>query len=225
MFEKRKAKKAQEQQQLEAATELRQLVAGLPDGGGVISPAGFKQFVEFAGAHHIDLNTVPDLRRDVYLGLAQGGLFLETETTLFLKADEVAVLDAPVTLLKEVAERQYKGSSQGISVPLGHGVRYRVGAYRGQMVTVGHHWEPADQGPLTVTDTRVVFHGGRKTLEFPFSKLSALHTYSDAIALGVTSRQTVSTFRTGDPVLLAGAIQAAVAHQDDITIMKVGYQD
>ena len=223
MFQKHKEQKLHEQQQHEAIAELRQLVARLPNSDGVISTDGFREFIEFLTAHGIDLNTVSDVRREVRLGLAQGGLFLETDTSLMLKTDETPVLDVGVNLLKEIADRRYQGGSQGVSIPLGHGVRYRVGEYRGHMVTVGHHWEPADHGQLTVTDRRVVFHGARKTLEFPFAKLATLDAYSDAVALGVTTRQTTSTFGTPEPELIAGLIHAAVAHQDDATIMKMSY--
>ncbi len=223
MFQKHKEKKLHEEHQHEAISELRDLVARLPNSDGVISTDGFREFIEFVTAHDIDLNAVPDTRRDVRLGLAQGGLFLETETSLLLKRDETPILDVGVNLLKEIADRRYQGGSQGVSVPLGHGVRYRVGEYRGHMVTVGHHWEPADHGQLTVTDKRIVFHGARKTLEFTFAKLATLNTYSDAIALGVTSRQATSTFGTPEPELIAGLIHAAVAHQDDVTIMRMTY--
>jgi hypothetical protein len=90
---------------------------------------------------------------------------------------------------------------------------------------VGHHWEPADNGVLTLTDRRVVFHGARKTLEFPFTKLATLDAYSDAITLGVTSRQSTSTLSTGDPELVAGLIHAAVAHQADFTILQISFAD
>jgi hypothetical protein len=90
------------------------------------------------------------------------------------------------------------------------------------MVTIGTHWATADMGALTVTDRRVVYHGGRKTLEFPFAKLATLNVYSDAIDLGVTSRQSTSSFRTGDPELVAGIIHAAVNHGDsDVTIVEM----
>jgi hypothetical protein len=76
MFQKHKEKKLREQQLRESVAELRELVAGLPDDDGAISTDGLKEFMEFVTERRIDLDTVPDLRRDVRLGLAQGGLFL-----------------------------------------------------------------------------------------------------------------------------------------------------
>jgi len=192
----------------------------------VISADGLREFIEFADSHNLDLDSVPDLRREVRLGLAQGGLFLETQTNLLLKKDETPLLDASVELLKEVTDREFRGGSRGVSIPLGGGVRYRAGAVRGHMVTVGAHWTAADSGQLTVTDKRVVYHGGRKTLEFPFPKLATLNVYTDAIDLGVTSRQATSTFGTGDPELIAGIIHAAVNRQeDDVTIIHFTFTD
>jgi hypothetical protein len=92
------------------------------------------------------------------------------------------------------------------------------------MVTIGHHWAVADQGILTITDNRVVYHGRRKTLEFPFAKLATLNVYSDAVDLGVTSRQTTSSFGTSNGDLIAGIIHGAVSHQDDITILKIRFE-
>jgi hypothetical protein len=129
---------------------------------------------------------------------------------LLLKRGEVAYANESASLLKEVAQREFRGGSQGVSVPLGGGVRYRVGAMRGQMVTIGTQWQTADTRILTVTNQRVVYHGGRKTLEFAFAKLVALKAYSDAIDLGVTNRQSTSSFRVDDPEFVAGMILAAV---------------
>jgi hypothetical protein len=221
MFQKHKEAKLRVEQQREAIAELSQIAARLPSEDGVISADGFREFIQFAMDHGIDLDAVPDSLRAVRLGLAQGGMFFEAETTLLLKKDETPLLDAGVNLLKEVADRQFRGGSQGVSIPLGGGVRYRAGAVRGHMVTIGHHWETADTGQLTVTDMRVVYHGGRKTLEFPFAKLATLNVYSDAIDLGVTSRQSTSSFGTSNAELIAGIIHAAVAHQDDVTILKL----
>jgi hypothetical protein len=82
------------------------------------------------------------------------------------------------------------------------------------MATKETRQEVADSGPLTVTNLRVVCRGARNTLEFAFGELVTLNVFSDAIALGVTSRQATSTFVTGDPDLIAGIIHAAINHAD-----------
>lgn len=228
MFQKHKAAKLAEEEQRRLAEENRRVIedlraraAQLPDAEGVISLDAFHDFVQLGIDRHIEFSSIPDVLTALRLGLAQGGCFLETDTTLLLKKDERALLDAQVSLLKEVTDREFRGGSRGVSVPLGHGVRYRAGAMRGHMVTIGTHWATADTGVLTVTDQRVVYHGGRKTLEFAFGKLATLNVYTDAIDLGVTTRQSTSSFRAANPELVAGVIHGAINHLDSgVTIIR-----
>jgi hypothetical protein len=215
-FKKRKAAKEQAREEARAAAEQAQKLEGLrafvetligPDGS--MSPSG-SDLDDYMREHGIAAADVPqDVANTLTLALANGGTFVKCTTTLLLKQDEIAYVDEPASLLKEVAEREFRGGSQGVSVPLGGGVRYRVGAVRGHMVTIGTHWQTADTGILTVTDRRVVYHGGRRTLEFTFARLVTLNTYSDAIDLGVTNRQSTSSFRIADPQFVAGMIRAA----------------
>lgn len=222
MFGKRKASKLRADEARHATEEAHTTAAGLPDSEGHVSLDGFQRFFQFVLDHDVDLRDIPDEWRGVRLGLAQAGYYIETETSLLLKRGECALLDAPVHLLKEVADREFRGGSRGVSVPLGHGVRFRTTGARGHMVTLGTHWVTADTGRLTVTDQRVVYHGGRKTIEFLFTKLATLNVYTDAIDLGVTSRQSTSSFRTADPELIAGMIHAALTWRDrEVTIIQM----
>ncbi len=208
MFEKRKAAKARAQ----SGAELVQFSRTLVDDQGAISDADVARFMEYATEHGYgdDATPIPTAALGtLQVGLANRGQFVECESSLLLKSGEAAYCDRAATLLKEVTDREFRGGSRGISVPLGHGVRARAGGVRGHMVTVGTHLAVADTGYLTVTDKRVVYHGGRKTLEFLFTKLATLNVYSDAIDLGVTNRQTTSTFRVDDPQFVVGMIRAA----------------
>jgi hypothetical protein len=212
VFEKRKAAKAHAQRD----AELSQFLATLTDAEGVISEDNEARFMAYFKAHYADergavaISEIPMRSVDAFsLGLANRGRFVPCETTLLMKQDEVAYCEKAAGLLKEVTDREFQGGSRGVSVPLGHGIRVRTGSVRGHMVTVGAHLEVADTGFLTVTDRRVVYHGGRKTLEFLYAKLATLNVYSDAIDLGVTSREATSTFRLVNPQFVAGMIGAA----------------
>jgi hypothetical protein len=221
-----KHKEKEKELALEAERHERELVEArdkldeVTDADGVVSVEGFTEFWNSVGERGI--HVAPEILKELRVRLAQGGVFVPSEdTTLILKKDETSLLDTPVTLLKEVADREFRGGSQGVSIPIGGGVRYRVGAMRGHMVTIGSHWSVADEGVLTVTDRRAVYHGGRKTLEFPFAKLATLNVYSDAIDLGVTSRQSTSSFGTSHADLIAGIIHGAISHEDGIKILRV----
>lgn len=219
LFAKRKAREAKERKD----DELRAFVLTLIDQDGVMSGDDESKFLGYLRDHDyadpsgvVDSNYLPeDVADEARLALAKGGRFPRCEATLLLKAGETAYTEVTATLLKEVADKEMQGASQGISIPLGHGVRYRTGSVRGRMVTVGTHWQPADSGILTITDKRVVYHGGRKTLEFAFPKLATLNAYSDAIDLGVTNRQATSTFRVDDPAYVSGMVHAAFEHNKE----------
>jgi hypothetical protein len=213
MFERRKAAKELARKDV----ELRQFVQTLVTDDGSLSEQGESSWLDYLYEHGygdeqgkvISSDLPSDVVDTVMLGKANDGRFAACAATLLLKHDEVAYCEKAAGLLKEVTDREFQGGSRGISVPLGHGVRVRAGGVRGHMVTVGAHLEVADTGYLTVTDRRAVYHGGRKTLEFLYAKLATLNVYSDAIDLGVTTRQTTSTFRLADPPFVAGMIRAA----------------
>ena len=216
MFNKRKAAKEQATEQAAKQAAVRQVLETLIAEDGTISDENTERFQSycseqgFLSGSDVNAELPVDVVRTLTLARAYPGHFIEIGTTLFLKPGEVCYAEVGAGMLKEVVQREFRGGSQGISVPLGHGVRYRTGAFRGHMVTIGTHWQVADSGMLTVTDKRVVYHGDRKTLEFSFDKLATLNVYSDAIDLGVTSRQATSSFRVFEPEFVAGMIHAAV---------------
>ena len=218
MFEKRRAAKHLAAERVQRDGDLERFVKTLVAPDGSISESDEARFLAYLGEQGYadadgsvaSTSLPPDVVRTYSLGLAAAGRFSEATTTLLLKKDEIAYDEWPAELLKEVTKREFQGGSRGVSVPLGHGIRYRTGAMRGHMVTIGTEWQTADAGMLTVTNQRVVYHGGRKTLEFAFTKLAALNTYTDAIDLGVTSRQNTSSFRLADPEFVAGMIRAAL---------------
>ncbi len=129
---------------------------------------------------------------------------------MLLTKDETAYASFAVDLMKEVTRREFRGGSSGVSVPLGHGVRYRVGAFRGHSVVVGTDLVPQDAGMLTVTSKRAVFTGQKKTLEFRRDRLVGMEQYTDGIRLNVSNRQTASLFRLrpGQSASILGALIA-----------------
>jgi hypothetical protein len=216
MFQKHKEAKLREQHD----AELQAFVLTLIDPDGTLSEENESKFLAYLGEHGyageggvVTSGNLPEeVVNEVGLAMARAGRFAPCAATLLLKPGETAYTEVVANLMKEVTDREFHGGSRGVSVPLGHGVRYRTSSTRGHMVAVGTHWQPADSGVLTVTDRRVVYHGGRKTLEFLYSKLATLNAYSDAIDLGVTNRQTTSTLSVDDPNYVSGMIHAAYEH-------------
>ena len=127
---------------------------------------------------------------------------------LVAKHGEVIHGDFSVGLMREQFRTEFQGGSNGISIPLGHGLRLRSGRVRGHTVTLGKEIVAVDSGRLVVTSLRAVYAGTARTLEFDYSKLASLQAYSDALALGVSNRQTTSLFRfdKGESPMIAAAL-------------------
>lgn len=104
---------------------------------------------------------------------------------MLLKQGEVAHGGFPAYLMRERAVREFRGGSHGVSVPLGGGVRYRVGAMRGRSVVVGTEVVAQDSGVLHVTNHRSLFTGRNKTLEFRHDRLVGVELFTDGLQLNV----------------------------------------
>jgi hypothetical protein len=129
------------------------------------------------------------------------------------KRGEIIHLETDASLMKEVIDRQYRGGSRGISFPIAPHVRYRTGSFRGRSVVVGSHLEVADAGTLSVSSSRIVFMGAKKTMETPYTRLISFDVYTDGIRIHASNRQNAPLLRLQSGQLVAaianGAIQAA----------------
>jgi hypothetical protein len=132
------------------------------------------------------------------------------QARLMAKRGEIVHLETGAALMKEVIEREFRGGSRGVSVPIAKGVRFRTGSFRGKSVVVGSHLEAADTGIISVSSKRVVFMGTRKTIDTAYAKLASLDAFSDGIRIHASNRQGAPLFKI--PVggqVVAAAIQAA----------------
>jgi len=91
----------------------------------------------------------------------------------------------------------YSGGSQGFSIPLVAGIRYRVGSFKGSMTPGVEMQMDKDQGMVKLTNQRLIFAGPIATTEWAFAKL--LSTFSNPertdFILGVSNRQKSSGLR------------------------------
>ena len=85
----------------------------------------------------------------------------------------------------------YVGGSQGFSIPLVAGIRYRVGSIKGQVVPGELMQIDKDQGFVKLTNQRLIFSGPISTAEWSFSKLLSSFSNPDRtdFIFGVSNRQ------------------------------------
>ena len=91
----------------------------------------------------------------------------------------------------------YSGGSQGFSIPLVAGIRYRVGSFKGSMTPGVEMQMDKDEGMVKLTNQRLIFAGPIATTEWAFAKL--LSTFSNPertdFIIGVSNRQKSSGLR------------------------------
>ncbi len=91
----------------------------------------------------------------------------------------------------------YSGGSSGVSMPVGGGIRFRVGAMKGQVIPGEELQMDKDQGVVMLTTERLIFTGPIKTQEWKFDKLLQLSTTPDEsdYFISVSNRQKTSGVR------------------------------
>ena len=91
----------------------------------------------------------------------------------------------------------YVGGSSGVSIPVGGGIRFRVGAMKGQVIPGEELQIDKDQGVVMLTTQRLIFTGPTKTQEWNFDKLLQLSTNDDEsdYFISVSNRQKTSGVR------------------------------
>jgi hypothetical protein len=132
------------------------------------------------------------------LDVAQGQATVESEGVI-LKKGEVAlgvVTDVSLIETRSVGGH-WEGHSSGLSLPIGGGIRYRVGQTRGHYMAATPHPQEVDQGTAVITNQRVVYLGESKTLECAFSKLLGLRQDGDDFSISVSNRQKPTTLHLG----------------------------
>ena len=88
----------------------------------------------------------------------------------------------------------FQGSSQGISIPVVAGIRYRVGATRGTYVSGDPIQKYGEVGDVILTTDRVLFNGMFNTKEWAFAKWNGAAASTDETdyIFNVSNRQKTS---------------------------------
>jgi hypothetical protein len=134
---------------------------------------------------------------------------------ILVKPGEEVLVEAYASMLKEVADRAWKGGYSGFSFKITKGVRYRTMGTRGHMQQVGTKMVVTDAGWLSVTSTRIIFSGKTSTREIHYAKLVNLTVFAvgvtECLAIAVSKGQDVDTqtYAISRPHLFAAIIAAA----------------
>jgi hypothetical protein len=179
----------------------------------VLTETEERELFRLADALDLDLQTLAVRDMAVFEELVIAGLndgrLPTVDAPVMLKPGEIARATFSAALMKEVAVREMRGGSHGVSIRVAKGVSYRVGAARAKSVVVGTQMQVQDVGVLTVTNQRAIFTGDKRTLEFRYDKLVGMEQFADGLRLNVSNRQLASLFRfiaASSPAIAAALI-------------------
>ena len=176
-----------------------------------------KEFYEFVESLGVNLNQYPAVLSRIVIASANAGRFPTAAPPVHImsKPGEDVYLESHSSLLKEVADRQWQGASEGFSFRIAKGVRYRTGNTRGHMQQVGTKIVVTDTGVLSVTSRRLVFSGRTTTQESIYSKIVNLTVFNDglAVAVGRGSGVVTHSYSTTAGAMIAAIINAAMQPQ------------
>ena len=192
---------------------LRTFIAGLLD-DNEISEEEDDWSNRVLGALGVDstwvtTNLMPETVEVMTARANSGRLEAVDNPELITKGGEEVYLEVVAQKTKEVTVKEYQGGYAGVSYKISKNMRVNTGGTRGRMVPVGTQIVTEDVGILSITSTRVVFVGSKKTQEFLYTKLVGLQMFEEGLTLGVSNRQTSSSFQVDNPQLVAATIGAA----------------
>jgi len=122
-----------------------------------------------------------------------------SQIPLALVPGEVAHLLTPCRIEEErVVGRQTVGGYSGVSFRICKGVRYHIGGSRGRSYPVTAQ-VAVSQGDLILTSHRAVYLGNTKGFNKPWSKVTAVEPYNNAIVFYFSDRQNAATLLYNDP--------------------------
>ncbi len=147
---------------------------------------------------------------ETFTGSSADGIIMKPGEALFCRVTGTALVE------ERKGPGHYAGRSSGVSIPIGLGMRYRVGANRGHYVQGTPTPTAIDNGTTYVTNQRVIFQGGKQTRECLFAKLIGYqHDDREGVTtFSVSNRQKPTTIHYGPDI--AGwfdfRLDLAVAH-------------
>ena len=143
--------------------------------------------------------------------LNDGRLPVVDAPRLIAKRGEVVHLEAPASLMKEVAVREWLGPVVRVQLPDHQGRAIPDRFTRGHL---GHGRDAATDrglGLLSVTNQRVAYLGSSKTLDMPYTKVMGMTLYTDALSFSLSNRQNAPLIKVAmDTHVVAALINAAM---------------
>jgi hypothetical protein len=189
----------------------------------VMPEADLKFLADLSRRYDIQHSSTPELR-DTLMRLGMREFIQEWERGtapkydckgLVLQKGEICHWEETGGLRIRKTQREYVGRSSSISIPLGHGIRYRVGGFRGHPID---HTVLGDAGTgvLHITSQRVCFTGVH-TVAIAYKKMVSVHGFEGGFILETSNEKKPGIFLVRHPELTTQMLLLAAnpPHQDE----------
>ena len=135
---------------------------------------------------------------------------------LVLQKGEVCHWEEGAGLRVQRTKREYVGSYKSVSVPLGHGVRFKVGGFKGHPID---HTELEDGGTgvLHITNQRVCFTSLQRAVSIPFKKMVSVGGFENGFIVQTSNEKKPGIFVVRHPELTTHLLNLAAASPDEET--------
>lgn len=136
-------------------------------------------------------------------------------TNLVMHKDEKAYWSEPAILAEEkVINRRYVGGSHGVSLRIMKGVSYRIGSYRGNLVSETGV-VAVSNGSLIITSKRLIFQGDKKSFAVNLNKILNIQIFSNGIHFSENNRskpRLIKFEEEGNNHIIAAILTYAINH-------------
>lgn len=130
----------------------------------------------------------------------QAGTYATVPAGIIMHKGETVLFVTAATLSEDRTTSKFVGGSSGISVPMGHGFRFRVGSYQGRTIR-SEHLTQIDRGNLIITTQRIIFTGSKSTITIQVAKVLHTFLYKNGIDVRAENRQKREVFLCPQPLL------------------------
>jgi hypothetical protein len=132
---------------------------------------------------------------------------------LVLQKAEICHWEEAAQLRIRKTQREYVGRSSSVSIPLGHGIRYRVGGFKGHPIDHTVH-EEAGGGVLHITNQRVCFNG-LHTIAIPYKKMVSVNGFEGGFIVQTSNEKRPGIFIVHHPELTTQILMMASKQSEE----------
>ena len=159
-------------------------------------------------------------RNQVIDQFISGDLANHFPTDVFLKKGEKLIFDIPGIQICEEKTIKMKGSHSGFSVRVMKGVSYRFGDFE---AASEKRITPIDVGHFILTTKRLIFSGGKKSIDVNLSKIVSAKPVENGILIDRTAKQNVEYFIGLDNVRLDMTLVPEIQKEETWKEQKVKF--